>query len=117
MNEEIKQAAEIAKDPLSVSHATYLWVIVLSMWGGIVRIMREIKFGGKTRKEIVLIFVAELMTSGFTGLVTFFACQKQGIDPMYSAVMVAMSGYMGGRALSWLEDIYKGKNRRRDDQV
>ena len=112
MNEEIKHAS----DPLTVSHATYLWVIVLSMWGGIVRIMREIKFGGKTRKEIVLIFFAELMTSGFSGLVTFFACQKQGFDPMYSAVLVAMSGYMGGRALSWLEEIHKGKHRRSGDE-
>ena len=115
MNEEIKQASQLANDPLSVSYATYAWVIILSMWGGIVRILRELRFGGKTRIQILLIFFSELSTSGFAGLLTFYACTRAGFDPMHSAVMVGMSGYMGGRALSWLEEIYKVRSRRKDD--
>lgn len=116
MQDEIKSASEIAKDPLSISIATYAWVFFLSMWGGVVRIMREIKLGGKTWREIAFIFACELLTSGFAGLLTFFACQRAEFDPMYSAVMIGVAGYMGGRALSWFEEIYKGRTRRKDDQ-
>lgn len=118
MNEEIKQAADAiakANDPLSVSYATYAWVIVLSMWGGIVRIFRELRFGGKTWVQILLLFLSELSTSGFAGLLTFYACTHAGINQMHSAVMVGMSGYMGGRALTWLEQIYKGSRRCRKE--
>lgn len=116
MQDELKSATDIAKDPLSISYATYAWVFVLSMWGGIVRIMREIKLGGKKKSEIAFIFACELTTSGFAGVLTFFACQKAQFDPMYSAMMIGIAGYMGGRALSWFEEVYKGRTRRRDDQ-
>lgn len=116
MNDEIKAASKIASDPASVSAVTYIWVFVLSMWGGIVRIMREIKLGGKSKSEIAFIFACELTTSGFAGLLTFFACQKAEFDPMYSAMMIGIAGYMGGRALSWFEEVYKGRTRRRDDR-
>lgn len=115
MHDEFHSASQIAKDPLSVPTTTYLLVLVLSMWGGFVRIVREIKFGGKTRREIAFIFVCELMTSGFSGLMTFYACQRAGFDPMYSAIMIGIAGYMGGRALSLLEDFYKFKRGKGKD--
>ena len=52
MNEEIKTATEVAKDPLSYSAATYLWVLLFAMWGGVVRVVREVIFEGKTKKNV-----------------------------------------------------------------
>lgn len=116
MNEWGKEAAELAKDPAAYSGATYYWVMFLAMWGGAVRIMREIKFGGKSWKEIAFIVVCELLTSGFTGLMAFYSCQAAGVSEKYAPFIIGMAGYMGGRALSFMEEIYKGKTRRKGGQ-
>lgn len=59
----------------------------------------------------MLIFLAELLTSLFVGLITFFLCQSSGFLPFYTAVMVSIASYMGGRALSVLEAIYKARSK------
>lgn len=109
MNETTRQVTEIVKDPASYSAFTYAWVIILSMWGGIVRIVREVKVGEKSTKELVIILVCELITSGFAGVLTFYSCESAGFQPLYTAVMTSIAGYMGGRALSMFEEIYKGR--------
>lgn len=116
MNEWGK-AADLIKDSATYSNATYYWVMFLSMWGGAIRIMREIKFGGKTWKEIAFIVVCELLTSGFTGLMAFYSCKAAGVSDQYTPFIVGMAGYMGGRALSFMEEIYKGKSRRKGDRA
>ena len=109
MNEELKQASEIAKDPSSISAATYAWLLILASLGGVVRVIRESKLGDKTWRQIILIFISEILISLFAGVVTFFLCSAQDISPFYSAVMVSLASYMGGRALSVLEALYKFK--------
>lgn len=114
MNEEIRNATEIAKDPSSYSAATYLWVLVLSLWGGVVRIKKEVRLGDKSWKEIIGIFCCELIVSGFAGVLSFYLCEAAGTKPLYTAVAVGISGYMGGRAISVMEAIYKARNSKGD---
>lgn len=109
MNEEIRQASDLARDPASVSWATYFWVVLLATVGGIVRVIREVKFGEKTWQQIIAIFVAEIIISVFAGVITFFLCAARDVPPFYSAVLVSLASYMGGRALSVLEALYKFK--------
>ena len=109
MNEEINQATELAKDPSSISIATYAWVLLLATWGGIVRVVREVKLGGKSWQQILAIFVAEIIISTFAGVITFFMCYSSNVSPLYTAVMTSIAGYMGGRALNVIEAIYKAK--------
>lgn len=106
MNDEIRQASDLARDPTSVSAATYFWVLFLATWGGIVRVTREVKFGGKTWKEVLFIFFAEMAVSSFAGVVTFFLCESANMERFYTAVLTSLAGYMGGRALNMLEGIY-----------
>lgn len=115
MNEEIRNASEIVKDPTSFSVVTYLWIVVLSMWGGVVRIIRENTFGGKTKLEIARIFLFELITSGFVGIITFYLCESAGFQPLYTAAMTSIAGYMGGRSLAVIEAIYKAHQTSRKD--
>ncbi len=107
MNEEIKSATEMVKDPSSFSAATYLWVLLLAMWGGIVRVVREIIFEGKTWPQIVRIVLSELFVSGFVGVITFYLCEHAEFPPLYTAAMTAISGYMGGRSLAVFEALRK----------
>jgi len=109
MNEEINKATELAKDPSSISIATYAWVLLLATWGGIVRVIREVKLGGKSWQQILAIFVVEIIISTFAGVITFFMCYSSNVSPLYTAVMTSIAGYMGGRALNVLEAIYKAK--------
>lgn len=109
MNEEFRQASDIAKDPASVSWLALLWVMLLSTLGGVVRVIREAKLGGKTWKQILVIFISEIIVSVFTGMLTFFICSAREMPPMYTAALVSVASYMGGRALSVIEALYKAK--------
>lgn len=107
MPETTRQVAEIAKDPASFSYVTYGWVVGVSVLGAIVRVIREIKLGGKTWKQIVLILSGEILTSVFVGVLTFFLCESASFQPLYTAVMTSIGAYMGGRALTVMEAIYQ----------
>ena len=109
MQEELKTATNVAQDPTSISVMTYVVVLILSMWGGLVRVIREVKLQGKSIPQIIGIFIAELVTSGFTGVITFYLCTSAGISPLYTAAMTAIAGYMGGRSLTVFEALYRSK--------
>ncbi len=109
MNEELRNASDIAKDPTTISIATYVVALALSVWGGIVRILREVQLADKTVPQIIGIFVAEIVTSGFVGIITFYLCTSWGFAPLYTAAMTAIAGYMGGRSLALFEALYKAR--------
>lgn len=67
------------------------------------RVIREVKLGGKTWWQIMLVFVAESTVSCFAGMLTFFICESNNIPRMYTAALAGLAGYMGGRALNLLE--------------
>lgn len=114
MNEEIRQASEIVKDPSSISWFTYGWIVFLAMWGGIVRVIREVKGSGKTWVQLVWIFIGEMITSAFVGVVTFYGCEAANIAPLYTAMLVSIAGWLGVRALAVLEAIYKARSFKGD---
>ena len=107
MNEEIRQAAEAAKDPTSYSLLTYAWVVALSAWGGMVRFIRKVKAGEMSLKQASLTLAGEIVTSAFAGVVTFYACEANGVAPLMTAVLVGVAGHMGGRALEPVEQLLK----------
>lgn len=111
MNEEIRTAAEVAKDPTSYGAWTYLWVILLSVLGGVVRVARELLANKIPPKKILLTFIVEALTSAFSGLLTFFFCEAKGVPPMYAAILTGSAGWMGVRALTVIEALYKTLKR------
>jgi len=116
MSEEIRQAAEAAKDPTSYGLLTYGWVMVLSAWGGLVRFIRKVKAGDMSWKQAALTLTGELSTSAFAGVVTFYACEANGVPQLSTAVLVAVAGHMGGRALEPLEALYRRWAGKGNDQ-
>jgi hypothetical protein len=112
MDEEIKtatQMAKIAKDPSTYSAITYAWVLAIALLGGIVRIVKEKQLGDKSWKQIVGIFLTELLISCFAGVNTFFLCESLDAKPLYTALMVSTASYMGGRALMVAEAWFSTK--------
>jgi hypothetical protein len=90
------------KDPSSIAPATYAWVFLLSLWGGLARHLQRRKSGEATR-AFWLEFSCDLIYSSFCGLLTFFLCEAAKIDPMQTASMVGIAGHMGSRLIHALE--------------
>lgn len=99
MQEEINRASEAVRDPTSFSTITYLWVIFFALWGGLVRILQELKGETRTWKELLWLFFSESCVSLFVGVLTFYLTELAGFDRLYSVFMISISSYMGGRSL------------------
>ncbi len=95
------------KDPLSYQFLTYIWVIGLASWGGVVGYVRKLK-NGHSRFSFAEL-VGELFISAFVGVLTFFMCAAAKIDPILSAALVGISGHMGSRAIVIFEKTIQSK--------
>lgn len=92
------------KDPTSYSMLTYSWVIALAAVGGVVNFMRKLQ-AGHARAFNFVEFIGEVVTAGFTGVITFWLCEHAQISPLFTAALVGVSGHMGSRALYFFEKI------------
>lgn len=94
--------ADIAKDPTSFTWVTYLWVLGLSLWGGIVSFYAKTK-RGMARAWNITELLGEMATSALSGVVTFYLCEYSGTPPLISAILIAISGHMGSRLIFMIE--------------
>jgi hypothetical protein len=100
------------KDPLfhhSNGWITYVSVFAISMWGGIV------SYFGKREKFSWRNFFAHLMSSGFAGFLTFWACEASGITGPLLGVLCGVAAHMGTPAIirlakrsKFVKDILEG---------
>lgn len=104
MHTGLKDAIEVA--PQHIPYATYVWVLVLSIWGGIASYIQKMK-SGVSRFNLMEIF-GEIVIAGFAGVMTYYVCAFAHTPEVLSAVAVGISGHMGTRAISVLE-IWIGK--------
>lgn len=87
---------------------TYSWVILLSIWGGIISFYRKVK-EGRTRAFNIVEFIGEIATSALVGLITFYLAESAHINQVMTAALVAISGHMGSRLLFHFERIAEEK--------
>ncbi len=79
----------------------YITTFFLSTWGGVVNHITTLRSGRKKFQLKELIF--DLVVSTFAGLITFYFCRSAGISETMSAVLIAISGHMGTRAIASFE--------------
>lgn len=103
MNEELKQVADASKDPATYGWLTYLWVVLISGWGGLVRFMNSMRGSKETIREALLTLASGLITSTFVGVLTFWLCELANFKPLSTAVCVAVTGHMGAEALRLIQ--------------
>ncbi|OOR90229.1 hypothetical protein B0181_04985 [Moraxella caviae] len=85
------------------------WVLFLAVLGGFVGFIRRLN-ESKEKQPLGFIFVrllSEIVISVFAGIVTFLICKAWSIEPLYTAVAVAISGHAGGRAIDSATDLVK----------
>ena len=83
----------------------YLTTFFLSTWGGVVNHITTLRSGRKKFQLKELIF--DIVVSTFAGLITFYFCRSAGISETMSAVLIAISGPMGTRAIAGFETVYR----------
>jgi len=94
----------IDKDPLGYSVVTYAWVLLLSVWGGVVNFIQRLKRGEAKAHNIVEL-IGEVVISAFVGIVTFYLCELSAFPQILTAALVAVSGHMGTRSLFFFEGV------------
>lgn len=82
----------------------YVSTFFLSTWGGVVNHITKLRNGKKKFQFKELIF--DLVVSTFAGLLTFFFCKGANLSETMSAILIAISGHMGTRAIAGFEVIY-----------
>ena len=104
MNEEVRQVAEMAKSPDTYHWLTYMWVFVVSGWGGLVRFLNSMRDRKETAREAILTLITGLVTSTFVGVLTFWMCEMADFPPLATAVCIAVTGHAGAEALRAIQD-------------
>lgn len=97
-----REPAVLEKDPTTYAAITYLWVIALSAWGGLVSFFTKVK-KGEARACNFIELIGEIVTSGFAGILTFWLCEAANFNALVSAALVGISGHMGSRAIYAME--------------
>ena len=97
-------------------YLTWLWVLILSICGGIANFLRKIKANDARPFNIVELF-GEIFISGFTGIITFLLCDSAGFNPITTACLVAISGHMGSRGIFMLERVFAERLGLKADDV
>lgn len=79
----------------------YLSTLFLSCWGGIVSHIQRLRIKSAKFSWRELSF--DLAISSFAGLLTHFFCEYSNVSGSMSAILIAISGHMGTRAIASFE--------------
>lgn len=90
------------REPENYNIITYVWILVLSAFGGVANNIRKIK-SGELKRFSFSELVGDLVISGFLGVITFFLCEYENLDHMLTAAIIGMSAHQGTRGIYFIE--------------
>lgn len=96
------------RTPFDYEFLTYVWVMGLAAFGGVVNFSRKMREGA-VRAFNLTEFIGEIATSAFAGLLTFWLTEAADMDKLLAAVLIAVSGHMGSRAIFMIEKAWQRK--------
>lgn len=90
------------KSPENYTLVTYLWLIFLSTFGGLIKFLRRVK-GDRTGWR----FTLDILIAAFCGIVAFFLCEGLGADRMTSHAISGIAGNLGSQSLDVFKQMFK----------
>lgn len=81
----------------------FVSTFVLSAWGGVVSHIQRMRETKSVFRPKELAF--DLIISSFAGLLTYMFCKSAKLDGEMSAILIAVSGHMGTRAIAGFEQL------------
>ena len=101
-------AAEVTplKDPLAYPLKQYLFILAISLLGGLVGWYSKVR-KGQLQATNLMALIGELCTSALSGLLAFYLCEYLNMAPVLTAAVVGVAGHMGTRGINWIEDTLK----------
>lgn len=96
----------LPKSPLSYSLREYGLILAIAMLGGFVRWYNAVRRGESAAYDLRTL-VGELFTSAFIGILTFWACEAIGVQPLVTSALAGMAGHAGVSGLLWAERVLK----------
>jgi hypothetical protein len=100
--------ATAERDPLNYPIKQYGFILGVALLGGLVSWAAKVR-AGTLRAWNLMALVGELSTSAFAGLLCFWFCEWQSLDPLLTASLVGVAGHMGTRALILAERMAERK--------
>jgi len=91
------------KDPFGYSLITYVWVVGLACIGG------AVKYLNSAARFSFASLARDVVTSGFTGLITFWLCEWTNTQGPLMAVLIAVTGLMGNRVWKEFENFARAR--------
>jgi len=86
----------------------HIWVMGISMLAGLIGHIERIQ-NHDEKKFIFMMFIYDMVTSSFVGLLALYACLSAGIDIYMIGVIVGMAAHSGTKGLSAVLKIVAGK--------
>lgn len=74
-------------------YITYLWVLAVSLWGGLVSYFDKVKRFSWSKLAV------HLSSSAFAGVMTYLLCEAAGVRGPMMGVLCGVSAHMGTPAL------------------
>lgn len=94
------------KTPLDYTILQYLFVAILGALGGLIaRLQIIMGIGVHCWKCAIGRIISDSCTSGFCGILAFWACESINMKPLLTAVIIGITGHMGSRALFLVEKL------------
>ena len=81
---------------------TYLAVVAVSGWGGVVSWIQR-RRTGQARPFSFVELIGEVATASFCGLIAFWLCQEAQLSKYATAAITGVAGHLGSRGLFLLE--------------
>lgn len=98
--------AVASKDPLNYPLKQYLFILSISLLGGLVGWYSKVR-KGQLQATNLMALIGELCTSALSGLLAFYVCEYLNFAPVLTAAIVGVAGHMGTRAINWAEETLK----------
>lgn len=76
-----------------------LYVLFLSIWGGVARLLERLATGEEFKVNLKIVIARDMVVSSLAGILFFLLCTYYEVAPMLTAVVVTVSGYFGSRSL------------------